>query len=157
MPNDLDPLFDEIGRKLFDSQAKEIIHLRRKNDQRDTGCEPDDHRIWDEFEQRPHSREAHNHEQYAGDKGCNDEPFVTVFLDDAVNDHDESAGRSTDLNPGTTQNGDHETCDYSCIKTLFGFDARGDGESNGKRKRDNADRKSAHQVTLKLLERIAFF
>ena len=67
------------------------------------------------------------------------EAVDAVLLDDAVDDHDERAGRAADLHPRAAQRRDQEPGDDRGVEAALGRDAAGDGERDGQRQRDDAD------------------
>lgn len=66
VPNVLCPLFDEVGRYLFEPKSEQVAYLRRENYQSDAGGEADDNRIGNELQKRAHPHQSHQNEQYTG-------------------------------------------------------------------------------------------
>src|SRR5204863_497551 len=100
------PLLDEIGGHGADVQSEKVFDLSREDDDGDAGREAGDDGIRDELDERAHARESHRDEQDAGDDGADDEAFVAVFRDDAVDDDDECASGTTDLDARAAEGGD---------------------------------------------------
>ena len=73
-----------------------------------------------------------------------------MLLDDAVNDHDERAGRSGDLHAGPTKCRHDEAADNGRVKAVLRRDATGDRESDGERDGDDADDDAGEDVSAEL-------
>ncbi len=92
-------------------------------------------------------------EQHAGHERRDGESVDAVLLDDAVDDDDERAGRSADLDARAAERGDEEAGDDRGPQPAVGRDAAGDGERDGQRKRDDADDDAGGEVSTELRPR----
>src|SRR5579883_2931892 len=97
------PLRDEIGGNAIEVQPQQITHFRRENDKRNAACEADSDGIWDELQQLPETENAHKNEQYSRKHRRYRKPVVPILLNNAVNDDDERAGRSSDLHTASAE------------------------------------------------------
>ena len=93
---DLEP-FDEFRRHGSHLQAESVLHLARRDDDRNPRGESRDEWMWNEANRRAETGEAEADEQHTGHERGDGETADAVLLHDAVDDHDEGAGRAADL------------------------------------------------------------
>ena len=145
----------EIGRNLLvDRQAEEIGHLRGENRDGDTCGEPYHNRVRDELDHRAELEHPHQHEDAAGHESGKGETGEAIHLDDVVDNDDKRAGRSADLHRVAAEGGNEEAADHGRGESDGWADTAGDGESDSKRKGDDADHEAGHQILAKLRQRI---
>ena len=97
------PLRDELCRKLAHAKSQKILHLTREDDDCDSAGESDYDRMRNEFDRRAELGDTEHDKYHTGHHRCHDEPIDSVSLNDSVNDYDECAGRSADLDAGTAK------------------------------------------------------
>ncbi len=102
---------EKFSGQAVDLEAEKILDLSQKYDNSNAVGEADDHRDRDEADQLAHAGQAHGEEENAGQNGGAHQICVTVDRHDAINNGDESAGWSADLNPGASQGGSDEAGD----------------------------------------------
>ena len=144
------PLGEKFRRHGAHLQAEEIFDLAREDDDGDPAREAGDHRMRDELDRAAELRESHDDEQHASHQRRHREPVDAVLLHDAVDDHDERAGRSADLNARAAERGDDEAGDDGGPQTAAGGDAAGDREGDGEWERDDADDDAGREVAAEL-------
>ncbi len=139
-------LVHELRRDLFHVKAEEVPDLSHRDDERDAGGEPDGYRVRNVLDHTAQLDQAHDHEQDAGHDRGDHQAVVAVFLDDAVDDDDESAGRAADLDAAAAQDRDEEPGDDGGIKPLLRLDAGCDGKGDRERQGHDADDDPGGQV-----------
>src|SRR5437773_5584600 len=97
------PLRNELRRQRAHAQSQKILHLTREDDDRDSAGESDYDGMRNELDRRAELGDAEHDEYQASHNGRDDEAVDPVSLDDSVNDYDECAGRSADLNAGAAK------------------------------------------------------
>jgi hypothetical protein len=96
------------------------------------------------------SRDSHYDENDSRHE-CRDNQSVDAeFLDNAVDDDDERARRSANLNPGAAQGADEKAGNNGRPKTATGSDAARNRECNCERERDYADNYAGNRIIEKL-------
>ena len=86
-------------------------------------------------------------EQHAGHQRGDGESVDAVLLHDAVDDHDERAGRSADLHARAAERGDEEAGDDGGPQAAVRRHAAGDRERDRERQRDDADDDARGEVS----------
>ena len=97
MPAVVDPFINEVRRHIRQPQTEEIIHLGAEDRQRYTCRKTHNHRVRHELNDRSQMRHTHHNQQYTRHDGGYCQPRQTVFLNNAVDNHDERSGRSANL------------------------------------------------------------
>ena len=87
----------------------------------------------------PRPRQPEPDEDQPGHDGGHREPVQAVSLDDAVDDHHESAGRSADLHPRPAQRRDQKAGDDGGVEPALGRHPAGDGKGDRQRQRHDPD------------------
>ena len=85
-------------------------------------------------------------EDHAGHERRDDEAVDAELLHDAVDDDDERAGRSADLDARAAERRDEEAGDDRGVEPAIRRDAAGDRERDGEWERDDADDHSGGEV-----------
>ena len=78
-------------------------------------------------------------EHHAAHQRRDHQAVDAVLLDDAVDDHDERAGRPADLHPRAAERRDQEAGDDGRVEAAIRRDPARDGERDGERQRHDAD------------------
>ena len=102
LPQDGDFL-EEICRERGGVKAKEIAQLAGGDHHRDADGETVDHRLGHLGDQPARAEQGRDQQDHSGHAGRHQQPFVTVFRDNAINQHDEGAGRPADLDLAAAQ------------------------------------------------------
>ena len=84
-------------------------------------------------------------------KRCDGQTLETILLDDAVNNNNECACRTTDLNLGTSEDRYDQSGDDGGDNTFLRRHARGDTEGDGQRQCHDADNNAGEQICRQLL------
>ena len=128
------PFVEKFRRRVHKGQAEEVLHLRREDQQGDPRGEPRGHRIGNVLHQHAQPQKAENDQQDARHQRRQDQTFVPVPGNDAVDDDDERARRPADRETAAAEKGHEEPGDDGRIQAAFRRQSRGDGE--GERERD---------------------
>src|SRR4051812_3620853 len=112
------PFLNEIARNTAHCKSEEIFHLRGKDNNSDTGGETHNKRVWDKFDHIAQPGQSHNNQQYAGNKGSDDQTTDSKLLDNGINDDNKSARWPTDLHTATAQGRYGEAGDDSSKNAL---------------------------------------
>jgi hypothetical protein len=107
-----------------------------------------------EADSRAQAGESHDHEQNAGHQRDHGQAAHAEAKNDAGDDHNESAGRATDLGTGTAQRRDQEASHDGGIQTGLGSYARRDAEGHGQGQGNQAHRDPSQQIMEKRLCRV---
>ena len=91
-------------------------------------------------------RDAKDNEQDTREERRGSQAVVAVLAYDTVDNHDEGTRGAANLETATTQQGNRKTRYNRGVQALFGANARGDGECDGERKREDTHDKARHQV-----------
>ena len=148
-------LAEEIGRHLGDLQAEQVAHLRERDQYRNAVGEANDHTHWHVTHQGAQPEQTEQEKQHTGAGGGDQQVGHAVALDDAVDDHDEGAGRSADLHRGTSQRRDDEASDDGGPQTGFGLEPAGNGKRHGQRQRHDAHRDARTHVAHQFVPGVA--
>ena len=89
---------------------------------------------------------AHYHKNHARHKRGYGKPVKAELGYDIIYNDDESAGRTADLHRVAAEKRHEETADNGSDKPYRGANARGDTESDGKRKSHNAHHNTGHHI-----------
>ena len=144
------PFFDKRCGDGVHRQAEKVPDLRGKNNDCDAACKTHDHGVGNEFNDGAEFEKAHGHKDDAAHDRRDQEAIHAEFLDYAVNDDHESAGRSADLNAAAAEARDEEAGNDGCHKPLVGGDAGGNGKSNREREGDNAHNNPRNAIGVEL-------
>jgi len=109
----------------------------------------------DELDRCTEPGQPQNDEDDAGHHRRNRQPLDAVFLHNAVDDHDEGAGRPADLHARTAQRGNQESRDDRGQQPALGRESTGNGKGDGERQRDNADNHARRDVRNGLPPRVS--
>ena len=126
-----------------------FLELADEDDDRDAARETGDHRIRDEFDEVAEAEQAHDQEHETGEQRGEGEAFVAMQRDDAAEDRHEGASRSADLHLAAAECGNEKAADDRRPQSLRGRDPRGDAESDGQRKCDDADGDAGGEIAQK--------
>ena len=133
MGTDSFELRKKIGRHLRDLQAQQVLELRQRDQHRNavgkTHHNADRH-ITHEGAQLEQPQEE---KQYAGAGRGDQQIWQAVTFDDAVDDHDESAGRATNLHGRAAQQRNQPAGNDGGPDSRLGAQARGDRKIHGQR------------------------
>src|SRR5439155_15241719 len=133
------PLPDEISRDGPHTEAEEILHLTRENDERDAAREPDGDGVGDELDRAAQAHDAEDDEDHTRHHGRRRESFDPVALYDGVDDHHEGPRRPADLDARPAQRRDQEPGDDRREEPTLRRDAARDRERDRERQRHDAD------------------
>ena len=98
------------------------------------------------LDRRAELGDAEHDEYQASHNGRHDEAVDPVSLDDSVDDHDECAGRSADLDARSAESRDQESGDDRCVKTAVRRKTAGHCERDCEGKSNDADDYACNQV-----------
>ena len=150
MRGDRTPFRNECGRKASHLEPEKILDLTREDDDRDSTRESNDHRMWYELDRCAEAGDAEHDEYDPRHQRGDDEPVDTEALDDTVDDDDERAGRSSDLNSGSAKRRDEKAGNNRGVKPAIRCDTAGDGKRNGERKSNDTNYDAGYDIGIKL-------
>jgi hypothetical protein len=81
------------------AQPEEVLHLQRRDDDRDAAREPRRHRMRHELDQLAELRDSHDDQDHAGHRGREQQPGEAEFGRDRHEQRDERRGRPADVQP----------------------------------------------------------
>jgi hypothetical protein len=99
------------GRLGVRGEAEKFIGLSDDEGHGDTSGETAGHGIGDEFDQRAHAAEAHQHENDAGHHGRDQEAVEAVLARNQEHDGHKGGGRPGDLDAAAAEQGHHDPAD----------------------------------------------
>ena len=150
------PLVDEVRRRVGDTQAEEVVHLRREDGYRDTRREADNHRIRHELDDISQLEYAHDNQQDTRHDSGYQQSCQPMLLDNAVDNHDKRTRRAPYLHLAAAECRDDETRDNRRYQALRRTHARRDTEGDCQRDSHNTDNDSCHCVLQETLLVVAF-
>ena len=148
------PLRQEVGGHGAHPEPEEVLDLGGEDDHGDPAREPGDDRVRNELDRAAEPREPHGHEQDSRQDRADRQAVEAVFFDDAVDDHDESAGGAPDLDTAPAEEGDQEPGHDGRDQSLLGRDSGGDREGEGQRDRHDPDDDAGLQIGSQLAARV---
>src|SRR5690606_22072270 len=104
----------------------------------------------------PNALKTHGENQKPGHEGGDGQSRHTMLLYDGIDNDNEGAGRSADLNPAPSKDGDDGTGYNGGNKTFIRRDSRGNGKGDGEGKGDHPNDQSRYQILEELLPRYPF-
>ncbi len=132
--------------RLHGRQPQKVAPLPDENGHRDSGGEANDHRRWDEADDRAHLRGSHEHQDDSGHERRGLQPGYAVVGRDPGKNGDKGSGRACDLNAAATQERDARATDDRRVDALLRPCPGGDGERHGQGQRDNADDHTGNDI-----------
>ena len=145
------PLLDEVGRHRVDGQSEEVLNLCGEDGYGDTAREAYNNRVGNVLDDSTKLEQTEQNEEHASHDGGDGESFDAVLLYDAVDDDDESTGRTANLHLATAEQRHKETGYDGSDDAFLGCYARGDAECDGERQCHNAYNDARHEVGHKVL------
>ena len=103
-----------------------------------------------EFDRRSHAGDAEHDENDAGHQRSDYESIDTEALNNSVDDHDECAGGSPNLDARSPQGGDQEARNDRSVQAAIGRNAASDRKSDGKGQSNDTDDYARHDIGGKL-------
>jgi len=149
-------LFEERPRLCpGELQAEQVFQLAGANDDRDARREADRHRIGHELHERAEPEPARQRQHHAGQKDGEDQPVHTMGRGGHVDQNDEGAGGSADLEPAAAQQRNEEAANDRRDQALRRACARGNGDGDGERQRHDGDGEAGNCVGPELRKAVA--
>ena len=133
------PFIDEIGRNTLNIHTEKVVHLGRKNGERNTRRETYDNRIWNKLDDITQFEYTHEDEQYTRHDRGDEQAREAMLLDDTIDNDDEGAGRTTNLHLATTKSRDDEAGNDSRDESFGRTYARCDTKSDSQRNSDDTN------------------
>ena len=93
---------EEVCRQRVNMQTEKIFHLRQENQHCNAVGKTNDDRHGNEANQHAQAQHTHEQQPHTREQRRQHQTGHTVLADDAVNDDDESTGRSADLHLAAT-------------------------------------------------------
>ncbi len=138
-------LFGSVSGHLH-AQAKKLFQLADEDDDRDPTRKTRRDRVGDELDQAAEFQRAHYEQYDARHDRRDDQTVVSVLGHDPKQDWHKRARWPADLDEAAAERGDEESGNDSGPQSPRRFDAGSDGEPDGQRQRDNADRDPGRQI-----------
>jgi len=147
---------DEFARFLSGKRdAKEILELACEDDDGDAGGEPNRDRIGDEFDVGAKLQKTGGHQKHPGHGGRENHAVHPVTFGGQRHEHDECAGRTSDLKPAAAEQRNDEAADDGGIETAIGRHAGCDRDRHRERKRDDRYRQTGESIGAKIDKGVA--
>ena len=128
------PFVNKIGRNTLDIHTEKVVHLGRKNGERNTRRETYDNRIWNKLDDITQFEYTHEDEQYTRHDRGDEQTREAMLLNDTVDNDNEGAGRTTNLYLASTKSGNDKTgnnsCDEAFSRTYTRCDTKSDSQRN---------------------------
>ena len=124
--------------------------MTRENYDRNSAGKSSYDRIRDELYRSAEFRDAKYDKHHTSHECCHGQPVNSVFLDNPVNDHDESPGGPANLNAGSTESAYDEAGDYRCPKSAIRRNTACDCKGDCQRKRNDSYDDSGRQIPKEL-------
>ena len=140
------PLLDEVGRVAGKCQTEEVLDLGSEDGDGDTTSESHYDRVRDVLDDGAETKQSEEYQEETCHEGGDGETFHAILLDDAIDDDDEGACRTTYLNLAAAKDGDDETCHNGGDDSLFGSHARSDTKCDGQRQGYDTYDDTCHEV-----------
>jgi hypothetical protein len=102
--------------------------------------------VRDELDRRPKTRDPEHDQENSGHERRDDEAVDSVLLDDAVDDHYESARRAADLHARSAECGDDQARDNRGPQSPARLDAARNCERDCERQRNDSDDHAGDRV-----------
>ena len=139
-----------LGKKvswhLGNFQSQQIFHLRQRNQHGNAIGESHDDADRHITHQRSELEKPHQKQQDPGAGGGNQQIGDAVALNNAVDDHDESAGRPANLHRRAAQGRNQRAGDDGGPDACLGLQPGRDGKRHGQGQGHNADRQPGPSV-----------
>ena len=100
-------------------QSEYIRNLGGEDSNGDTACKAYDNRIGDKLNDCPQFEYSQKNEDDTRHQCGDNQPGLSVLLDNAVDNDDERTGRAADLNFAAAQQGDYKTGNNSRNNAFF--------------------------------------
>jgi hypothetical protein len=129
----------ENAGHLLDLQPQKILHLRARDQDRNSVREADHDWPRNKLDRRAHASDTHRHQQYTRHHRAHEQAIYAMHSDNPGDDHDECSGRSTNLRFRSSQQGNQESRHDCAVDARLRGQARGDRKRHRKWQRDEAD------------------
>ena len=142
---DLFRSFDRV-RTGGEGQTQKVLDLSDDDGHRDTRGKTDGDGRGYVLDERAEMENAHQDQDNARQERGDDKSRKTVRGDDSGYDGRERGGRAGDIHVTAAEKGDKKARDDGGVQSLFGRNARGDRERDGKRQRDDGDDNACDEI-----------
>ncbi len=135
-----------FGNSLRKMQSQKIRDLPECDDDGDARRKADCYRERDKFDDRSELCNAENDKHDARHERRCCKPVVAVFRNDSIDDDNECACRTADLETAPAEKGNCKARDNRRVEAFFRSHAARNSERNRQRKRQDADNQTGHQI-----------
>ena len=139
-------LVGEVAVERRDVEAQKVLDLQGCDDDPNTGGEPNDHRIGDNFDQTTKACQSHQHQNYASHEAGDQQTADAVLVDNRQQHHHERRGRTRDIHCRAASHCDHNTGDDRRVQPVLRWHTAGYCQGHRQRQGNDADRQSSQQV-----------
>ena len=146
---------EEAARHLCDAEAEKIAQLRQDDQRGNAVGKADHHRHRNEADQRAEPEQPHQEQHDAGHHGGDQQVGNAVAFDNAVDDHDEGAGRTADLDAAAAEQRDQEAGHDGGDQSGARWQAAGNGKGQRHRQCHQADGDAGRGVVYQTLAVVA--